>query len=46
MQRFGDMAARRDEAEDEAPRHPLSPSEFLLFATLRGWSRFPSRDAG
>lgn len=46
MQRFGDMAAPRDEAEDEAPRNPLSPSERLLFAALRGWSRFHSRDAG
>jgi hypothetical protein len=38
MQRFGDMAAPRDEAEDETPRHPLNPAERLLFAALRGWA--------
>ncbi len=38
MQRFGDMAAPRDEAEDETPRHPLSPAERLLLASLRGWA--------
>ncbi|MDO8799963.1 hypothetical protein [Phenylobacterium sp.] len=38
MQRFGDMAAPRDEAEDETPRNPLSPAERLLFAALRGWA--------
>ncbi|MBP8246719.1 MAG: hypothetical protein KAX56_07625 [Phenylobacterium sp.] len=38
MQRLGDMAAPRDEAEDETPRNPLSPAERLLFAALRGWA--------
>ena len=37
MQRFGDMAAPRDD-ENETPRNPLSPAERLLFASLRGWA--------
>lgn len=37
MQWLGDMAAARNEAEDETPRNPLSPAERLLFAALRGW---------